>query len=168
VVPTAPATASRAVPARFEQVPFGKPVATLTASSASQSPAGTGLTITWAEAPEASFLKAPAAQQAADAQAVDQYLTTLLTNSYNDYQAQLNAQRIPPTASTPLTKSWAVRVTGVSTQGSLMTFEVSEATPPAGTKTFTEIAVPSALAPLNAATAPAALRSMLYYTKNVA
>jgi hypothetical protein len=146
----------------------GSPVAALTAASASQSPAGTGLVITWGEAPTSSFLQGSPARQAAGAKAVQQYLSMLLTSSYNAYQAALKAERIAPVGAAPLSKSWGVRVEGVSTAGKLMTFEVSEANPPTGAITYNEAGVPTFSGSLTAATASAALRDMLYYTKGPA
>jgi choice-of-anchor C domain-containing protein len=156
------------LPATATVTAGGTAVAALTASSASQSPGGTGLTITWTEAPVASFLKASSTQQTAGAEAVEQYLSMLLTKSYSAYQAGLAAERIPPGATTPLSQSWTVRIAGVSTAGSLMIFGITQASPPTGTKTFSAISVPTVSAPLTSATAPAAVRDMLYYTKNVA
>jgi len=95
-----------------------------------------------------------------------QYLSTLLKSSYSAYQAALTAERIAPGATVPLSKSWGVRIEGVSTGGKLMTFGASEANPPTGATTYSESGVPTFSGSVTAATASTALRDMLYYTKN--
>jgi hypothetical protein len=156
------------IPGKATVTAQGSAVAALTASTASQSSAGTGLVITWVEAPTSSFLQGSPAQQAAGAKAVQQYLSMLLTSSYTAYQAALAAQRIAPGGTAPFSKSWGVRIEGVSTGGKLMTFEVSEANPPTGATIYSEAGVPTFSGSLTAATASAALRDMLYYTKSIA
>lgn len=155
------------VPATATVTTQGRPVAALTAASASQSPAGTGLVITLSEAPTSSFLEGSSAQQSAGASAMLKYLSTLLSSSYSAYQAALQAERIPLGPTLPLTKSWGVRIEAVSTTGKLMTFEVAQANPTTGAFTYSETGVSAFSGRLTAATASAAIRDMLYYTKGV-
>jgi hypothetical protein len=134
---------------------------TLQADTASELGNGAGFELVWDVAPAAQFLaKAPTARLSA-ARAVEAYLTTLVKDSRDDYQAALQADRIPP-ATNDLAGTWAVRVQTVTTTGVPISFQVAET---GTTLTFNWTGVPGVSVHSGSGPAPAALANLLYYSK---
>jgi hypothetical protein len=141
----------------------GTPVCTLQASAATK--VRNGLLISWTIAPSATFLHMSSAGRRAAAQVIEKYLMGLLARSKSLYLGVLRADRVPLQSNVDLANWWAVRVQSVSTTGSLMTFQVANT---ATTSTISWNNVFGVSSSASEALAPAALASLLYYTKNIA
>jgi hypothetical protein len=142
----------------------GVPICALQAFAAEQAKNGTGLLIIWDIAPSSQFISETSATQQAKAQLVEQYLTGLLTRSRNLYLAVLRADRLPLQGSADLASWWGVRVESRSTTGLLMSFQIAKS----GTTSAITWSNVVGVSSTNAAAAPSALASLLYYTKKIA
>ena len=161
---SAEATMLKHVPS-VAKIPSSASVCTVQALAANQVNGGAGLQLVWTIAPSAAYLKESGPARASSAQAVEQYLTSLVAKSMSLYTAALQAERVPEAGANDLANSWSVEVQSVSTTGPLMTFSLT--TSKAGTvPAWSNVpGVPSSASKAMAATA---LANLLYYSKTVA
>ena len=161
---SAEATMLKHIPSAAK-IPSSSSDGTIQALDANQVNSGAGLRLVWTVAPSAAYLKDSAAARSSAAQAVEQYLTSLLAKSLSLYTAALQSERVPGTGANDLANSWSVEVQSVSTTGPLMTFSLTTS------KTGTVPAwsnVPGVPSSASKAMAATALANLLYYSKTVA